>query len=161
MKTEVIIGVLVVLGVMYFVSRNKSGNNSIIHVAKQIQFSELESVMTQLLDGKLEYEFFGITSDGIDCIYFANDNGEINIEFEVITNEQKPYAEKLSSFAKINNYNLTKTSYGNKPTYSDLKEAPVYKLELNVDKHKATEIGIEIMRTIFNKNGMTKFDVVP
>jgi hypothetical protein len=161
MKTGIIIGILVVIGIIYFISRNKNENNPIIQVAKQIQLSELESVMTQLLYGKLEYDFFGITSDGVDCIYFANNNGKINIEFEVMTNDQKPYVEKITSFANRNNYNLIKTTYGNKPHYSELKEAPVYKLELNADKHKATKIGTEIMTKIFNKNGMTKFDVVP
>jgi hypothetical protein len=161
MKTGIIIGILVVIGIIYFVSRNKSGNNKNIQVAKQIQLAELESVMTQLLDGKMEYDFFGITSDGIDCIYFADNNGKINIEFEVMTNDQKPYVEKITSFASKNNFNLVKTTYGNKPHYSDLKEAPVYKLELNADKYKATEIGKEMMTKIFNKNGTTKFDVVP
>lgn len=161
MKTEIIIGILVVIGIIYLISKNKNGNNQLVQVAKQIQLAELESVTTQLLDGKLEYDFFGITSDGIDCIYFADNNGKINIEFEVMTNDQKPYVEKISSFAKKNNYNLIKTTYGNKPYYSELKEAPVYKLELNADKQKATEIGTEIMTKIFNKNGATKFDVVP
>jgi hypothetical protein len=161
MKTGIIIGIIVVIGIIYFISRNKNANNPIIQVAKQIQLTELESVMTQLLDGKMEYDFFGITSDGIDCIYFADSNGKINIEFEVMTNDQKPYVEKLNSFANKKNFKIIKMSYGNKPHYSELKEAPVYKLELNADKYKATEIGIEIMKTIFNKNGMTKFDVVP
>lgn len=159
MKTGIIIGILVVIGIIYFFSRDR--NNPIVQVPKQIQLLELESVMTQLLDGNLEYEFFGITSDGIDCLYFAEENGKINIEFEVMTNEQKPYIEKLINFAKNNNYKLTKATYGNKPNYTDLKEAPVYKFELNADKYKATEIGIEIMQTIFGKNGRTKFDVVP
>lgn len=161
MKTVIIIGFLVVMGIIYFISKNKSGNNQNLKVAKQIQLNELESVMNQLLNGQLEFEFFGITSDGIDCIYFANSNGMINIEFEVMTNDQKPYVEKITSFANKNNYNLVKMTYGNKPHYSDLKEAPVYKLELNADKYKATEIGKEIMNKIFNKNGTTKFDVVP
>ncbi len=161
MKTGIIIGILVVMGIIYLISNKNSGNNQIIQRAKQIQLNELESVMTQLLNRQLEYDFFGITSDGIDCIYFVNNNGKINIEFEVMTNEQKPYAKKITSFANKNNYNLIKTTYGNKPHYSELKEAPVYKLELNADKRKATEIGIEIMKNIFNKNETTKFDVVP
>jgi len=161
MKTGIIIGILVVIGIIFFVVKNKNGNKQIIQVAKQIQLDELESVMTQLLNKKLEYDFFGITSNGIDCIYFVDNNGKINIEFEVMANDQKPYVEKISSYAKKNNYNLIKTTYGNKPHYSELKEAPVYKLELNADKQKATEIGTEIMTKIFNKNGTTKFDVVP
>ncbi|MEQ9425806.1 MAG: hypothetical protein RJQ09_15380 [Cyclobacteriaceae bacterium] len=161
MKAGIIIGILVVVGIMYFIFKNEGGNDHTVRVAKQIQLEELESVMTDLLNGKLEYDFFGITSNGIDCIYFADDGGKINIEFEVMTNEQKPYVDKITDFAKRNNYNLIKTTYGNKPHYSELKEAPVYKLELNADKSKATQIGTEIMKTIFNKNELTKLDVVP
>jgi hypothetical protein len=75
-------------------------------------------------------------------------------------NAQKPYSEKITSFANKNNFNSIKTTYGNKPYYTRLKEAPVYKLDLNADKRKATEIGAEIMTRIFGKNGITKFDVV-
>jgi len=82
MKTGIIIGILVVIGIIYFISRNKNGNNPIIQVAKQIQLTELESVMTQLLDGKMEYDFFGITSDGIDCIYFADNNGKLELIYK-------------------------------------------------------------------------------
>ncbi|AUC15824.1 hypothetical protein BTO06_11990 [Tenacibaculum sp. SZ-18] len=110
MKTRIIIGILVVIGVIYFISRNKNGNNPIIQVAKQIQLTELEPLMTQLLEGKMEYNFFGITSDGIDCIYFADNKGKINIEFEVMTNIQKNYVEKITDFANRNNYNLVKTT---------------------------------------------------
>lgn len=159
MKTGIIIGVLIVIGIIYFVTKKE--NNHVIQVIKQIQLAELEFIMTQLLDGKLEYEFFGITSDGTDCIYFANDNGKINIEFEVMINDQKPHIKKFTNFADKNNFKLIKTTYGNKPHYSELKEAPVYKLELNADKYKATEIGKEIMVKIFNKNATTKFDIVP
>lgn len=160
MKTVIIIGVLTVIGIIYFVSKKKSGNKQIVHVAKQILLEDLESIMTKLLNGNLEYDFFGITSNGIDCLYFVDNNGRINIEFEVITNEQKPYVKSLVDFAEKNNYNVVKTSYGNKPRYSELVEAPVYKIELNENKTRATEIGVEIMETIFSKNGMTKFDVI-
>lgn len=161
MKAGITIGILVLIGIIYFVSINKNVNNPTIQVAKQINLAELEVVMTQLLDGKMEFDFFGITSDGVDCIYFANNNGKINIEFEVMTNGQKPYVQKITSFANKNNYSLVKTTYGNKPHYSELTEAPVYRLELNTDKYKATEIGTEIMIKVFNKNRTTKFDVVP
>ena len=159
MKAGILIGILVVVGIIYFISRNKNRNNQIIQVAKKIQLEELEPIMTQLLDGKLENDFFGITSDGIDCIYFVNSAGKINIEFEVMTNDQKAYVEKISNFAKERGYNLIKTSYGNKPQYSAVQEAPVYKIELYADNHKATVIGTEIMIKIFHKNNETKFEV--
>lgn len=122
MKTGIIIGALLAIGIILFVQKNRNGEQEIIQVAKQIQLKELEFVMTDLLNGKLEYNFFGITSNGIDCIYFTNNNGKVNIEFEVMTNEQKPYVEKITHFAKKNDYNLIKTTYGNKPFYSELKK---------------------------------------
>ena len=142
-------------------SRKNNGSQPQIQIAKQIQLKQLESVMTELIEGNLEYEFFGITSNGIDCIYFAESNGKINIEFEVMTNEQKPYVEKLTNFAKNNGYQISKMSYGNQPHYPELKKAPVYKIELNGNKEKATEIGVDIMKTVFRNNELTKFDVVP
>ncbi len=161
MKAGIIIGILALIAVVYFITRKSNGNQPLIQVARQIQLGELESVMTQLRYGKLEYEFFGITSNGIDCIYFSENNGKINIEFEVMSNEQKPYVEKLTNFANENGYQIIKTTYGNQPHYPDLKEAPVYKIELNTNKKKATEVGVEIMKTVFNNNESTIFEVVP
>lgn len=162
MKTElIIIGAIVLTGIIYFVQRTNNNKDPMILVAQQIQFEQLESVMTQLLEGKLEYNFFGITSDGIDCIYFVENNKKINIEFEVMTDEQKPYIEKLTEFAKIKGFHVSKTTYGNQPQYTELREAPVYKIELNCKKEEAVKIGIEIMKTVFNKNDNTRFDVVP
>ena len=161
MRTELIIGIIVVILIVYFILRKNRRKNQNPQVAKQIQLEELPSVIDQLLNGELDYEFFGITSVGIDCIYFVNDNGKINIEYEVVSDDQKPYVEKITNFANKNNYKLIETTYGNKPIYSGVKEAPVYNIELNADKNKAAEVGTKIMTEIFNTNGMTKFDVVP
>ncbi len=40
--------------------------------AEQIKIAELKLVLTRLQKGKLEFDFFGITSNGIDCIYFCS-----------------------------------------------------------------------------------------
>jgi len=161
MKVGLVIVIFAVIVIVYFILRKSNGNQPLFQVARQIQLGELESVMTQLSYGKLEYEFFGIHSNGVDCIYFSENNGKINIEFEVMSNEQKPYVEKLTSFADENGYKITKMTYGNQPLYSDLKEAPVYKIELNTNKKIATEVGIEIMKTVFHNNETTIFEVVP
>ena len=81
MKIRIIIGVLCVIGIVYFVSRNNNGNNQKTQVAKQIQLEELESVITKLLDGKLKYDFFGITSDGITPIDWTRFNPVSNRAF--------------------------------------------------------------------------------
>lgn len=161
MKEGIIIGIVSIIGIVYFISKKSNPSKPFIQFAKQIQLKQLNSVMTELIEGNLEYEFFGITSNGIDCIYFVDNNGKINIEFEVMTNEQKPYVEKLTNFAKNNRYPISKMTYGNQPQYQELKEAPVYKIELNANKEKATEIGRDIMENIFGNNELTKFDVVP
>ena len=70
-------------------------------------------------------------------------------------------ANKLKSFSAENGYSILKKTYGNKPEYSELKEAPVYKIDINADKEIATKVGIKIMTEIFENNESTKFDVVP
>ena len=154
LKTEIIIGILVVIGIVYFLKKSRKRNN-------RIQLLEIESVISKLLNGKLEHDFFAITTDGINRISFIDNKGKINIEFMVKTNKQKPYAEKFINFAINNNYILTKRILGNKNP-SELAEPTVfYRLEINADKKKATKIGIEIMKTVFDKNESTKFDIFP
>jgi len=162
MKTGLLaIGAMIVVAIIYFISKHSSEKKPLIQIARQIKLEQLESVLEQLKNKKLEYDFFGITSNGIDCIYFVNNNGQINIEFEVMTNEQKPFVDKLRKFASDNRYQISETTYGNKPKYNDLKNAPVYKLLINADIKTAGEIGIKIMTTIFSCNKTTMFDVVP
>jgi hypothetical protein len=158
MKTGIIaIGAIIVFAIIYFISRHPSEKKPLIQIARQIKLEQLESVLEQLKNKKLQYDFFGITSNGIDCIYFVDNDGQINIEFEVMINEQKPFVDKLKKFAFDNRYQISETTYGNKPKYNDLKNAPVYKLDIKT----ATEIGIKIMTTIFNCSKTTMFDVVP
>jgi hypothetical protein len=130
-------------------------------IPRQIKLNELESTLQQLLDKKLEYDFFGITSNGIDCIYFVIDEGKINIDFEIMIDEQKPFVDKIRKFALDNGFRIVETTYGNKPQYKNVKTAPVYKIEINADKNIALEIGEKIMTSVFNCNESTIFEVVP
>jgi hypothetical protein len=158
MKTGlIVIGAIIVIVIIFFISKRKP----LIQVARQIKLDQLESVMDQLKAKKLEYDFFGITSNGVDCIYFVDNKGQINIEFEVMTDEQKPYVDQIKKFASDNGYRITETTYGNKPKYEDLSQAPVYRLETNFDTKTASEIGKKIMTSIFNCNETTMFYVVP
>jgi len=161
MKTELIIIIIVVVIVIIFLIRRVSGGKPLIQVAEQITLNELESVMERLKSKTLEYDFFGITSNGTDCIYFVDDKGQINIDFEVMADEQKQYVEMLKRFALDNGIKVKETTYKNKPQYNDLLEAPVYKLEINADTKTATEIGRKIMTSVFDCNEATKFEVVP
>ena len=130
-------------------------------MAKQITLDQLETSLLQLLDNKMEQDFFGITSDSIDCLYFAENEGKINIEYEIIYREQKIYAEKLIEFFSEKGYETEITTYGNKPDYPESMEAPVYIFETNAEIEEVIALSNEIMKIIFHKNVHTKFDLVP
>ncbi len=162
MKTIIIVlGVIISLGVMYLLSKSNSGDKRTVQFAEKIQLYELKTVMEKLDEKKLEYDFFGITSNGTDCIYFVNEDNVINIEFEVMIEEQKKYVNRLKRYAKDKNFNVSQITYGNKPNYAGPSSAPVYRIETNSSVNDATEIGIDIMKSIFNKNQHSTFEVVP
>lgn len=149
-----ITSILLIIIVYFIIRKNKEDQPF-------LQLDQLESYIAQLIDGELEFDFFGITSSEIDCIYFVNNQGKINIEYEVMYNEQKPYVEKLTHFASKNGFSTSTTTYGNQPHYSETKEAPVYSIELQATKEKAAEVGTTIMKTIFNSDESTEFIIVP
>ena len=162
MKTGlIVIGIVIVVGIIFFISKSSGNKKTLIQVERQIKLYQLETVMEQLKNKTLEYNFFGITSNGIDCIYFVDNNGKINLEFEVMVNEQKPYVDKIKVFGRSNGFQVTMTTYGNKPKYDDQKEAPVVKIESNLDTKAATEFGKRIIKEIFKCDETTNFDVVP
>ena len=132
-----------------------------IKVARQIKLDQLESVMGLLKAKNLEHDFFGITSNGVDCIYFVHNKGKVDIEFEVMMEEQKSYVDAIKKFSSENGHRVIKTTHGNKPQYDDLSQAPVYRLETKDGTKTAAEIGKEIMTSIFNCNETTMFDIVP
>ena len=141
---------------------NQELQNSIqIPRAEQIKISELKPVLTRLQNRQLEYEFFGITSNGVDCIYFVPSGEFYKIEFEVMSEEQKPWFNKLQEFAQENNYKTTKTTYNNKPHYQSSLPAPVLRIETNSNLDQTTEIGQTIMTKVFENDLATTYDVVP
>ncbi|MGV3509490.1 MAG: hypothetical protein ACO1N7_09395 [Sphingobacteriaceae bacterium] len=157
------------LGLMFFFSycgqsdnANQELQNSIeIPRAEQIKVAELKSVLTRLENKQLAYEFFGITSNGVDCIYFVPSGESYNIEFEVMTEEQKPWFDKLQEFAQKNNYKTTTTTYNNKPNYQSSSPAPVLRIETQSNLDQTTEIGQTIMTKVFGNSLATTYDIVP
>ena len=131
-----------------------------IQRAKQIEIAQLEGELKLLEQNKTEFDFIGITSNGIDCIYFLKDNSIFQIEFEAMTDQQIPYIDKLKTFATQNRFEIQLTTYGNKPQYN-AKEAPVLKIITNSNLKKTAEIGQKIQQEIFNNRAETKYDVVP
>ena len=129
--------------------------------AEQIKISDLKSVLTRLQNKKLEFDFFGITSNGIDCIYFVPDSNLYAIEFEVMTEDQKPWLDKLKEFAQQDNFKTLMTTYNNKPQYKSSDPAPVLRIETKSTLDQTATIGQNIMARIFGNSEQTTYDVVP
>ena len=129
--------------------------------AEHIKISDLKSVLTRLQNKQLEFDFFGITSNGVDCIYFVPDNNLYAIEFEVMTEDQKPWLDKLKAFAQENNYRIVMTTYKNEPNYKSSEPAPVLRIETKSNLDQTATIGQKIMAQIFANSEQTTYDVVP
>jgi len=136
-------------------------SNRATFVAKQITIAQLDNELELLRAGKTEYDFIGITSNGIDCIYFVKNNGKFNIEFEAMVETQIPFIEKLKEFADKKGFRHKMTTYGNKPRYNSDTPAPVLLIETNTDLKETARLGAEIQSLIFGNSNETKYDVVP
>src|SRR5690606_21498923 len=77
----------------------KENQGNFTFVAKKIKINQLNEELKLLKEGKTEYDFIGITSNGIDCIYFIKENDVFQIEFEAMIEKQISYIEKLKDFA--------------------------------------------------------------
>ncbi len=129
--------------------------------AEQIEISELKTELTRLQNRQLEFDFFGITSNGTDCIYFVPDSSLYAVEFEVMTEDQKPWLDKLIAFAQQNNYVTVMTTYNNKPNYKSSEPAPVLRIVTKSNLDQTVTIGHTIMTHVFANSEQTKYDVVP
>lgn len=129
--------------------------------APQIKIDGLKGALTKLRNGQTEYQFIGITSNGIDCIYFVYENGKFNLEFEAMSKDQIAFIDRLRDFANSNHFkNLMKT-YDNKPNYKSDKPAPVLRIETNASIDEITNLGSKIESDIFGNNDKTIYDIVP
>ena len=142
-------------------SKEEVQNLNPMPTVAQIKISDLNSMLMQLHNRQLRYDFFGITSNGIDCIYFVPDSSLFAIEFEVMTEGQKLWYEKLKEFAQRNNYKIVYTTYDNRPTYKSSEPAPVLRIETKSDIGQTTLIGQRIMAEIFGNDANTIYDIVP
>ena len=55
-------------------SDNTKNSDAKIQIAKRIEIRELDGPLKLLAKGKLELPFLGIISNGIDCLYFVQEN---------------------------------------------------------------------------------------
>lgn len=129
--------------------------------ASAITIGKLSDELERLQEGKTEFDFFGITSNGIDCIYFVRDGENFQIEFEAMSENQVPYIEKLKEFASLNSLTTSMTTYGNKPHYFSDVDAPVIRLETNSDTEKTVEFARSIQNNLFGNGDATEYDIVP
>jgi hypothetical protein len=128
---------------------------------EQIEIAELKSYLMRLQSRQLEFDFFGITSNGIDCIYFVPDENKYVIEFEVMTETQKPWLDSLIAFAQRNQFRSVITTYNNKPYYKSNESAPVLRIETKSDLDQTATIGRNIMNEVFRNDDQTVYEVVP
>lgn len=122
------------------------------YIAKQIQFDELAEQLKLLMEDKTEFDFIGITSNRYDCIYFAKNNQNFNIEFEAVEEDQIPYLEKLKDFAYKNNFQFDIKTNG-KIRYLSIK--------INSALSETIYLAKRIQKEIFGNADDTKYDVVP
>lgn len=153
-----VLGILTLFGCQNDPPESKE---STTFVAKQITIDELENQLILLQNGKTEYDFFGITSNGIDCIYFMKEGDQYQIEFEAMNKEQVPYFNVLKEYGKKINVETIEKTYGNQPNFNALRKAQVLRFEINGDIQKVADIGKQIQSEIFENNDQTKYEVVP
>ena len=142
-------------------SSESTSNHQIIQVAERIKIDGLRNALTKLKNGQTEYKLIGITSNGIDCIYFIYENGIFNIEFEAMTEYQLPYIEKLKDFSNANKFKNFMKTYNNTSKYNSDKTSPVLRIETNSSLDNTAKLGEKIEREIFGNNKETVYDVVP
>lgn len=109
-----------------------------MYSAEQIKIDGLKGALTKLQNGKTENQFIGITSNGVDCIFFVYENGKFNLEFKAMGEDQLPFIDKLKEFANSSNFKSLMT-YNNKPNYKSDKPAPVLRIETNATIDEITQ----------------------
>ena len=139
----------------------KVKNEQTFIMAKQTKISGLKNTLERLKKGELEYDFFGLTSNGTDCLYFVYENNEFNIEYEVMTESQKQYFHQLKQYCHKNSIRVVETTYQNQPQYNDSKYAPVLRLEINATLQQTEELGRILLSNIFNNDVNTLYEIVP
>lgn len=139
-----------------------TSNQRSIYMAEKIKIDGLQNALTKLKNGQTEFsQFIGITSNGVDCIYFMYENGRFNLDFEAMSENQITYIDKLKDFAQSNRFQSVMTTYNNKPHYKSDRPAPVIHIETNASLEEMAKLGERIQREIFKNNKETVYEVVP
>ena len=130
--------------------------------AEQITIAKLPDALRRLKDGQMEYDFFGICSSPVACIYFMQENGKFYIDYEAIGADQLPYLAKIRQYAKEKGSRIVDTTYGNTPIdYTEPAQAPVLSLRVDTDIDSIAKVGAQLMQTIFHNTDTTHYEIVP
>ena len=145
-----------------FTAPSPSGAGASIPMARQIKIRQLPDVLADVRNKKSEFNFAGITSNGIDCVYFMpNDDDRWDVDFEAMAANQVPFLEKLRQFAERRGYKTNYTTYGNMPNFKSDRPATVLHIGCNLDLTKVASFGESIETEVFENNTGTTYDVVP
>jgi len=142
-------------------AKEQTQNQQTMLRAEQIKINGLKGALTKLQNGQTEYNFIGITSNGVDCIYFVYEQGKFNLEFEAMGQDQLPFIDKLKEFSNSNNFKNLMTTYNNQPNFQSDKPAPVLRIEINGTLDEVTKLGEKIQSEIFHNDDQTVYDIVP
>ncbi len=110
----------------------------------------------------MEYDFFGICSSPVACIYFMQDDGKFYIDYEAIGADQLPYLDKIRQYAVEQGYRVDDTTYGNTPIdFDSPAQAPVLSLRVDTDINSIAKVGARLMQKVFHNTDTTLYDIVP
>jgi hypothetical protein len=132
-----------------------------IQMARKIKINQLKGELTRLKNHETEYDFIGITSNGVDCLYFVSDGDNFNLEFEAMISDQKPFIDKLREWADSNHFKSAMTTYNNQPKYQSDQPAPVIHIETNASLEVVVKLGSRIEKEIFGNSETAVYEVVP
>src|SRR5262245_45479291 len=130
-------------------------------MASKIKINQLGEELTRLKNHQTEFDFIGITSNGVDCLYFMPDGEKFNLDFEAMISGQVPYIDKLKKWADSNHFNSTITTYNNQPKYPSNEPAPVIHIETKSSIETVAKLGAQIEKDVFGNSDETVYEVVP
>ncbi|CAK3709745.1 conserved exported hypothetical protein [Vibrio crassostreae] len=145
---------LMIASILGFAGQQANANQFVL-------YQDIKPILQKLKNSQLEYNFFGLTSNGIDCLYFAFESGKFLLEYEVMVEPQKEVANSFKSWAKKAGFSVITTTYDNQPKYSSTKPAPVYRVVLSSNLGEAYEQGLSFYTNVFGYDQSKPFEVVP
>ena len=130
-------------------------------LTEQIKIADLKIWLKKLQDGTTKFDFFGITSNKVDCISFIRSNDTFVIDYEIMNEEQKPYLQRMKEFGEKNKYEVVIATNNNTPNYQSDSPAPLLRLKTYTSLEKTAEIAELIESSIFNNTSETIYTIIP